>query len=928
MFRYYQTGEKTKWTPIAEAADVEKMAKEAGAKKLTILSVSEVINDETTDKSQLAYKGPLYFDIDMKEDLAGAAASANELVRKLIELGVPKGVIEVYASGSKGFHVIVPASLFSTGRQRKNLPSIYREMALDLHVLGMDFQVYSGGRGVSWRIANLQREDGNYRVPLLASELEGMTPEKYAELVSAPRAVAYADVDGAKAPALEALFNTSCKRAKHRPKTVAPIADSKLEMFKEVNPPCVSEVINYRVRNSVNFNQAALQLGIFTVKANVSDERAASLASRMAETAHSSQYDTPRARRDHIIGLTRYLSANSNGRHFSCAAIRATLSGRVCEECPMGAENASEARDAGLEVGIVEKEPGYYRLTEDGEVQISTFTLDPVAVHIQESENGHISRRIGTMVDVKQTGQVVGTLMFSEEGWASKSNFIAQLQGVTNLSFIGSDTDIQRIKHIMFQEDREMGEVVQVHSAGMHIHHIAKKDIFVYVEPGLSVNQLRVRDTHVIGGRIPAPPKIHNYSLPKLGDEKVNKALDHLLSINSPEVIAQVLGWFSVCHLKLHLMKRYSQFPLLNIWGNAGSGKSMTAGLFGWINGCDYTLEDSPVSLASITNWAMLHYCSCTTTAPRLLEEYNKSKMSKKMYDYCGEVMKAAWNSQVMARGTLARTSANGRGRVAGAELVELPISSPLVVMSEQAPQMPALQHRMVQVMLTTDGRRGCEGDFNKASQMKEQLAQMSAAMVYGALMTSGDWVEERMEALSESVPDALIDRPRYSYIVTLLGLEFFELVAAKLSLPVAERVVDLKTALIDLLKAQAGELTKTKHRTEVDAVFESLGIMAELSREGADNWLIEGKHYAVRGRAMYLDLPMVHALYSSFRRHSREAVVIDNPSQLGQLLQQESYFLSAAKLVPEFIRGRTVYEVDLDKMAEKGHIVSMFTGS
>ena len=145
MFRYYQLSNDSKWLPVPDSDQVKSTVLEAGAKKLTILSVSEIVSDDT-DREKLSFKGPLYFDID-SADVVGAAASCASLIGKLKDLEVPDDAIDIFASGGKGFHVIVPATVFSTGRALKGLPSVYKEMALSLYVPGMDFGVYCGGRG-------------------------------------------------------------------------------------------------------------------------------------------------------------------------------------------------------------------------------------------------------------------------------------------------------------------------------------------------------------------------------------------------------------------------------------------------------------------------------------------------------------------------------------------------------------------------------------------------------------------------------------------------------------------------------------------------------------------------------------------------------------------------------------------------------------
>ena len=178
MFRYFQRSEEGGWTPVTDSHDVEDRVKAENGRKMTILAVSHAVNEET-DREALSYKGPLYFDIDYKGDITEAIRSAKDLCRTLVErYEVPKEAIWPFCSGSKGIHILIPETVFSSGRAMKQLPLVYKEMARQLSVVGLDFQVYSTGRGNSFRLANLQRADGNYRVPITYEELFALTGDR------------------------------------------------------------------------------------------------------------------------------------------------------------------------------------------------------------------------------------------------------------------------------------------------------------------------------------------------------------------------------------------------------------------------------------------------------------------------------------------------------------------------------------------------------------------------------------------------------------------------------------------------------------------------------------------------------------------------------------------------------------------------------
>ena len=168
MFIYAQTTEHSTWVPVKYTPkQTDKELQEQGFVRATILRLDKVLADGERDAS---YAGPFFMDLDAK-DLADGIAAAKLLHTKLLDRHVPERVLQWSCSGSKGFHLVVDEHCFSSGRASTNLPAIYSEMAGDLMVFGTDFSVYNAGKGTCWRLHNVRREDGRYRVRIAAAEL-------------------------------------------------------------------------------------------------------------------------------------------------------------------------------------------------------------------------------------------------------------------------------------------------------------------------------------------------------------------------------------------------------------------------------------------------------------------------------------------------------------------------------------------------------------------------------------------------------------------------------------------------------------------------------------------------------------------------------------------------------------------------------------
>jgi len=918
MYRYVQQSETEAWIPV-RSDDFETRLKELAAKKATILEVSDLVPDEG-DRRIYAYRGPLYFDIDCKQDLKLAIESGIRLAEKLVELGVPTQGVRAYASGSKGVHITVDQRYFSSGRAIKGLPLVYKAMAKELYVPGMDFQVYCCGRGNSFRVPNVQRKDGRYRVPITMEELLALTPERYLELVSTPRNLAIMEPTPVKAVQLEILFEEARKEVNSvPPQTIIVSSRETLEEIAKDVPPCVQQMCDWKgVRSARNLNQVAMQLGVYLARVPVSDVVADGLISRLADNAKSSKYETLRGKLEHVRGQVAYMQSNE-GYHFSCPTMRSMLEKPPCRGCSI--ENRPEAgNDAAGILGLAERDEGMYLLTGKSEKWLTNFKMTPTDHYVEIPKDGSMPRRVGTKIELHEKEELVTTIMFSESSWLSRSAFMRDTtEGHGVLMFFGTDNDVQKIKGLVLNKEKSMGEIYRVHTAGIHMEKLYGTEVYTYVEPDMSINSNRIQGTYEMAGEIIARPYFAHASVAAPRDATVEQAILAAFSMNRPENLARIIGWLCACHLKVQLMACYGQFPILSVWGSAGSGKSKTSELLCWLNGTDYSMRDTPVNISSITKFAILDYASSTTTVPRILEEYNKSKMNMATWNAVGEIVKASWNGETMLRGTLAE-SKREQGRT-GAKVVKIPISSPLLVVSEQELEMPALQERSLRVKLSKDALAGREEEHQMLLDNRDALRQLGKAMMAKSLQISTTRVKE-MFAATQDIPRVLDVRPRYCHQVAAMGLDFLAEVLGDLQMPTAQAAaVELRAELVAFITKSSTSAVPMGARSEIDAVLEEMDIMAGLSNAGEVQWLVKGMHYLILdgGRTLAIDPLICHAIYKKYSKSSsHQRVVIESAKQFLVLLRDERYY-AGEKVITGIASGRTVALLDREKMSQKG---------
>lgn len=950
MYRFFQKEEDGPWFPVQESDQVLEDAKRQGAKKLTILSVDAPQGADDVKRGH-KYRGPLYFDIDHDSgDVNESILSAQNLVTKLIEVyEVPEEAIQVFCSGKKGLHVLVEQRAFMPRETAvKDLPLIYKAMAAELYVMGLDMSPYACGRGNTFRIANLKRYDGNYRVPIRVSELFKLTPDSYREYVSRPReGLTHAKYKGNYSIRLNVLFASATEQVTRWDRELTErsrnIAQGMLEKVADRAPPCVEAIAEYKtLKDTTTFNQVALNLALWASRAGAPELERQRIFEMTADNApRSDRYPTPRSRITELQGKYQF-TINSADYKFGCGAMRSMLKeGRkICAGCPL--ENncrtgtaAEFLSDVAEQAGIAKTEAGYRKIMAKGKSeQISTFVLEPDAAFMEELPDGTGMRRRGTLCRVMRNGEQLHTVVMDESCWASKSAFLKALEGVPGVYYIGGDAEIQKIKMLVFLEEEKMPEIYQVHAAGMYVERRREggreAEIFTYVEPGRSLNNLHMTETHRLTKSIPLPPTLFQQVPIEVADLQADQALANLCRANQAPIMALTLGWFVACHLKAHLRECYGQFPLLALWGGSGAGKSAIAGLLATLHGMNCT-QRSTANMSAINRFNAIELLSGTTTVPRLCEEYNKDKMPEHQYTMLGELFKALWGCESAQRGAVV---AGQRSAVS----IEIPLTAPACITSEQQIKMPALLERTLVIRLAKGGRN--RDAFMKARAGRVSLMRLGQHLMQQALNTPLRKVERMLEDQEDYVSaDEFEDRPRYSLMVVHMALEWLATICT--SLRMADSVTEihrLKAALTLITRPNQSKEEKSDSLsgilgqariTEIDQLLLHLVDLAAESgailKEEAQTqqralrrvWISPRTDYMVAGDLLYLDGKTCHSRYLEWCR----AIGLRTPlmawSDVKQLIEHEPYF-AGWKSLEGFAFGQPALALSIGGLANR----------
>lgn len=132
---------------------------------------------------------PVFFDIDCQTDLKAAQANTLSLCIMLMErVSVPQESLDIYFSGNKGFHVLVPCEVFDAFYSQFIL-KLYKTIAQKVQQYGVSFldnSVYTNHR--IWRMPNsINTKSGLFKIPLTFEELRDMDIKGIQKLAQSPR---------------------------------------------------------------------------------------------------------------------------------------------------------------------------------------------------------------------------------------------------------------------------------------------------------------------------------------------------------------------------------------------------------------------------------------------------------------------------------------------------------------------------------------------------------------------------------------------------------------------------------------------------------------------------------------------------------------------------------------------------------------------
>jgi putative DNA primase/helicase len=165
-------------------------ARRDGAMFVTTPALSHPYKDGGREPNR---RDDLVLDLDSKDNPQLALNDLRRLCCFFLPetYGISAWDIKFYCSGSKGFHAEIPAHFFGLEAGHPELPLIYKKLVQGwiekLKLTTIDTSMYCMRRGKMFRLANVKRSNGRYKVPLTRDDVGYVSLENLWSLTDSPR---------------------------------------------------------------------------------------------------------------------------------------------------------------------------------------------------------------------------------------------------------------------------------------------------------------------------------------------------------------------------------------------------------------------------------------------------------------------------------------------------------------------------------------------------------------------------------------------------------------------------------------------------------------------------------------------------------------------------------------------------------------------
>lgn len=367
MFVYSkQEVEKSPWIPIPATRDALFEAVKKGAMFTTWTRFS---HEPGNGAGEPVRYGDYPLDFDCKENPAAALQDVRTLCLQHLseQFGIEPHAIKFYVSGSKGYHAVLPEWLFGHPEGHVKLPLIYKwitqHITRTFPLKTLDMSLYCMGKGKMFRLPNVKRSNGRYKVPIALHELMTLDAAQLDELSMSPRRIDKVDLVMTPNMELKALWDQAAQELDdlESAKSEA-LTEAQIKQLSEQPPPCIRYILCNQPAKSeaFNFNRAIMLLVNFYQEIGVDRESALEACREFVGGFQGSDsYNTPALRVEHFLKQWDYMLGEI-GYFFSCGrahGLKLPREAYDCLRCIETTQGATGVPDSAVVIGEPNVEP-------------------------------------------------------------------------------------------------------------------------------------------------------------------------------------------------------------------------------------------------------------------------------------------------------------------------------------------------------------------------------------------------------------------------------------------------------------------------------------------------------------------------------------------------------------------------------------------
>lgn len=893
MFFFYQPVEQGHWV-LGLADQRAKIVHEKKPALTTVLDCDNTFESDLTAEqhANVRYRGPFYIDLDSK-DIEQVIGQAKKLLEKLEDkYSINADQILLFATGGKGFHFVIRPEMFMAKVPPKGiqfLPLLYREMANEMFVDTLDLAIYSMKKGRMFREQNIKRSNGRYKVRVTPKELRSMTPEMYEELTSNPRY----DVPEPDAPTYSGDLGLAYSKAQSKIDTAmrnrkSSKGDAKvLKSFGGKPPPTLLSVMSgEQLEPGVGFQKIATQLAIAAHALLMTQEKFLEACKGLIEN-HSGdgfRYNTPAKRASELSRMYAYMHDNP-AYTFSVGGIKSLMTDegkQKSTDLDLGAEvseSVSEEdhaadKDLGSTAqGVKVTEQGIYRRNEEGLLKVSDLGFANPRQMV-DLASGEVK---GYEVDVYVSGKKTQSRFLPMDTLVSRHQMVKFCLSYGSAGVSLSDTQVGAIADIMRVRSEKQGQVVYtIRREGIDVIATPDGQLDIVWADQYGVSSTLGKNYRVTGSMtdeiqfrtdLRKAPPLQN-------TPETLKFFENLFEINRVDAVGCLLGWYLACFLSQPIRHIFNQFPFLQVYGPAGSGKSATNKLLARMHYFKQRIHT--VSALDITRFTFDEYSTCTASIPFIMDEFKPREMRRDIYEKSKGILRSNYNGDQIAKGTI-----NSQGGMGKLTLTKVMNTAPMVVIGEGLLSQSALQERCVAVPITKDSKSGRYEAFDYCQEHQEVLSGLGRVCIDMARGVDLDALRKQVSGRVKDIRAAIgsraedSERQVFNAAVTLTGLEMGRVIMAEVFdnhfEPAFER---MSKAVMDA--CLHGQVVVVAVQSEASKVLSEIAFLSHYDSEPRLS-VKPTQDYVEMGDQIHIRLRNVFSKYRMYKKMMGEESLYDN---------------------------------------------------